>query len=145
MSVIWEPANDIRKKLNLITPIVTIATAFLWLIPLSRTVSPFEQLFTSLFSLFSPATPFAGRGWIISEMILGIVAGVLYLIPKLGPYMGIKNDEVYLWPDHIMMIVCTVLAWWGSFYYIGGALMSVQCLMVIILGSDPIWEVAKTK
>ncbi len=133
MPAIWDAADDIRKILNWIAPIAAIGLSILWgFLWADAFVTP-RGFFN--FSFGRPAL----SGYAISAIIIGIASGILYFIPNIGPFMSIKDGEVLTQTQHIVMIICAGMAWYGSMYW-GGVIMAFQALFVCILGSDPIWE-----
>ena len=140
MPAYWDGADDVAKILNWIAPLANIGLAFLWLIAIPAYAGPTDP-FSNLFNFGQSRV----TGIIIGYMIVQILSGVIYFIPKLGPFQGVKDDDIYVWPEHIMLIVCASMASFTSWYWIGGGIMWLQFLMVSILGSNPIWEADKQR
>ncbi len=128
---VFDAANDIRKWLNYIAPPVAIVLAIVYSIWFSTiTAGPFSFL-TNIFGGGGLS------GWVITELILAIIGIVLYYIPKIGPFWGIKEGEVHVWPEHIMTLVCAILL---TVAYWGGILMWILWVFVWFLADYPIWE-----
>ncbi len=76
--------------------------------------------------------------WGIVAMILGVVAGILYLIQVMKPV----KDKDLTKTMHIFLWVCEVLCWLS--WWPVGALMTLQFVMVGILSDVPFWEAFKS-
>lgn len=137
---VFEAANNIRKWLNLIAPPVSLLLAVLYAFVIYPSIGT-----TGIFGFFTTfARMFGGSAidsYAITGLIISIVGFVLYYIPKLGPFAGIKAETVHIWPEHIMTLVCGILLGWGSWW--GGTLMWILWIFVWFLADNPIWDAAK--
>jgi hypothetical protein len=71
--------------------------------------------------------------WNIVSMILGVVAGILYLLMVMKPV----TDKALTKKMHIVLLICEVLCWLS--WWPVGALMTLQFVMVGILSDKPFW------
>ncbi|MFX1453202.1 MAG: hypothetical protein ACFFCM_20380 [Promethearchaeota archaeon] len=134
---IWPPANDIRKYLSYIGPPVAVILVLVWGLLIARAGGPFGGLVDFFGSLFGAGTI---SGIVITYIVVVIVGCVLFYVPVIGPFWSIRENEIAVWPGHIMTLVTTILMSMGSWW--GGVIMWVLWLMVWILGDYPIWEPA---
>ncbi|MHA1380861.1 MAG: hypothetical protein ACTSRG_21045 [Candidatus Helarchaeota archaeon] len=98
-------------------------------------------IFWPLTKLFGGATI---SGWAIANIVVSAVGLVLYYIPKIGPFWGIKDEDIYIWPEMVMNLICTGLLAWGSNWW-GGILMWLLWVFVWFLSDPPIWEAEKSR
>ena len=158
---IWPVANKIRIWLNYLAPISTLAlTIFLNLLQM---FTPFQKTIwnTGLFDLigldeiwiFAFLNPYffipyyiymsfvpQVNWWFLGLLIVGVLSGILYFV---FVFKGVRDDTLYVWPQHVMMILSFFLASWGN--WIAGLIMSQQLVFVSILGDDPIWKTSRSR
>ncbi len=77
--------------------------------------------------------PLLFASWNIVSMILGVVAGILYLLMVMKPV----TDKALTKTMHIVLLICEVLCWLS--WWPVGAFMTLQFVMVGILSDKPFW------
>ncbi|MHA1299256.1 MAG: hypothetical protein ACTSO9_07475 [Candidatus Helarchaeota archaeon] len=141
---VFEAANSIRKWLNFLAPPISFGLALLWNLVIWPNMVPpgFAGLFYPLMKLFGMGGQI-GTWEIINIIVSGIGFGIYY-IPNFGPFKGINDEDIYIWPELVMTLVCSALISWGSSWW-GGTLMWILWVFVWFLADPPIWEAESSR
>jgi hypothetical protein len=144
---VWEFADDVRQKLNWIAPILTIGLSILYYLMFEiwlpygynyygGTLDIFYLIYAPVYYFFIRMAPPIDV-YAITSMVIGISAGVLYFATV---FKGVANNKLRIFPEHIMMLIVSIMASWGSWW--SSIIMFSQFLLVWFLGSYPIWSPA---